>query len=127
MSMDKMYQENILEHYRHPQLFGKLPHATSAGSVTNPLCGDEMEVFLKVEKGMVKEASFVGKGCAISTAAASMLLPNLPGKSLANAQKLCSKDVLDLLAIEVGPTRMKCALLVLDCVRKAITQEEEKR
>jgi len=119
MVSDKLYQDNILEHYREPHHRGSLVRANATGQVTNPLCGDEMQVKLRIEDGKIMEVAFTGQGCAISTAAASMLLDTLPGKTVVDIEKLCSRDVLDLLGIEISPTRMKCALLVLDSVRKA--------
>ena len=125
MNAEKLYQENILDHYRHPHSFGTLEHAGVRGNFINPLCGDELTVELEIADGKVKKAAFTGKGCAISVASASMLLETLPGKSVEDVDKICSRDVLDLLGIDVGPTRIKCAMVVLDCLRRAMSAYEQ--
>lgn len=118
--MNDIYQEEILEHYRHPHNKGKIDHADVVQSEYNPLCGDQLTFFIKIDKGKVAEVKFEGTGCAISQAAASMLTDEIEGMEIAEIQKLQKEDVLKLLGIELGPTRLKCALLSLQGVTNAL-------
>ena len=79
---DDIYREIILDHYRNPRNKGRLPNADVSIHDSNPLCGDEIDIHLKVEEEKVKEIKFEGRGCAISQASASMLTEMIVGKSL---------------------------------------------
>ena len=118
--MDDLYREQILEHYKRPRNFGRLDDFDLEFEDTNPFCGDEQHVFIKLDgEGRVGEVSFEGKGCAISTAATSMLTDELAGKSTDELLLLPKEFVLDLLGIDISATRMKCALLGLKIVKSA--------
>ncbi len=111
------YQEHILEHYREPQNFGELPNPTHRRHEVNPTCGDTFTFTLRVNAaGIIEEVGFSGEGCAISTASASMLSEEIKGKTLAEVQVLQKEFVLELLGIDISPTRMKCALLPLQAI-----------
>jgi nitrogen fixation NifU-like protein len=116
-----MYQDLILDHYRNPRNFGKLERATNTGEAKNLSCGDRLEMTLSVKAGKVTDIRFQGEGCAISQAAASMLTGYAKGKSVKELLTLDPKDVLELLAIELSPVRMKCALLSLETLKKALS------
>jgi nitrogen fixation NifU-like protein len=122
--MDDLYRDYILEHYRRPHNFGVLEGATTTQEGANPLCGDRITLQLKVVDGAVAGVGFTGRGCAISQASASLLTDELRGKTLEQAAQLSRQDVLDLLGIEISPARLKCALLSLDTLHRALGQAE---
>ena len=116
--MDDFYKENILDHYRDPRNAGTLENATHTHEEHNPLCGDVIRIDLHVgENEIIDEIRFNGKGCAISQASASMLTEMIEGKTLAEAKQIGKEEILDALGIEIGPARMKCALLSLKVLK----------
>lgn len=119
--MDDLYREVIIERYKSPQYRGELdPHDISFED-ENPLCGDHLRIDLRVnEAGVVTEAAFSGHGCAISQASADLLLETVIGKPLDEVKQLSKQDVLDLLGIELGPVRLKCALLSLKVLKGGV-------
>ena len=118
--MDDLYREQILEHYKRPHNFGRLDDYDLEFEDSNPFCGDEQHVFIRLDhEGKVSEVGFEGKGCAISTAATSMLTDELEGMSREDLLRLPKDFVLDLLGIDISATRIKCALLGLKVVKGA--------
>ena len=122
--MDDIYREEILEHYRHPQNYGKIKNPDIARADSNPLCGDTQEIMIKLDGEKIKGISFTGKGCAISLASASILTEHLKGKRINDIQKMAREDLLDLLKLELTPTRIKCAMLPLITIKKGIIEYE---
>ena len=119
--MDDLYREVIVEHYKNPGHRGKLDPADIKFEDENPLCGDHLEIDLRVDKDdIVREAVFSGHGCAISQASADLLLESIIGKSVDEVKKLNKDDVLELLGIELGPVRLKCALLSLKVLKAGV-------
>ena len=119
--MDDLYRDEILEHYRNPHNFGTLEQPTTVKEGANPLCGDRITLMLGIDDdGNVQDVAFTGRGCAISQASASMLTDEIKGKPLTEIARLGQQDVLDNLAIEISPARMKCAMLSLDTLRSAV-------
>ena len=119
--MDDLYREVIIEHYKNPSYRGKLdPHDLSFED-SNPLCGDHIQIDLRVdEQGFVRDARFDGHGCAISQASADLLLESVIGKSLDEIKGLKKENILELLGIELGPVRLKCALLSLKVLKAGV-------
>lgn len=119
--MDDLYREIIIERYKTPQYRGQLdPHDISFED-ENPLCGDQIRIDLRVdEAGKVTEAAFSGHGCAISQASADLLLESVIGRHIDEVKQLTKQDVLDLIGIELGPVRLKCALLSLKVLKGGV-------
>ena len=119
-AMDELYREQILEHYKHPHNFGRIEDPDIEFEDNNPFCGDEQHVTIRLDDDdRVTEVKFEGKGCAISTAATSMLTDELVGLTKDELVTLPKEKVLDLLGIDISATRMKCALLGLKVVKGA--------
>ncbi len=119
MSTD-IYAEEIVAHYEHPHNKGKLDGADAQFHDFNPLCGDDLTIYLKIIDGKIVDAHFDGTGCAISVGSASMLTDLIKGKSIKELEKMGVADVVDMLGIEPGPARLKCATLSLKAAQKAL-------
>lgn len=118
---EEMYQEIILDHYRHPQNYGSVSGANASASDVNPLCGDAVSMTLKINGDKIHEIKFSGAGCAISQAAASMLTESVKGKNLDKVRELSRNDVVEMLGgIQLGHVRIKCAVLPLKVLKTAV-------
>ena len=122
MSSADIYKELILDYYRNPRNFGHLDKFDISAHDTNPLCGDEVDMQVKVGDGnKIEEIRFFGKGCAISLASASMLTELAKGKELGWVKELSKEDVLKMLGNpELGPSRIKCALLGMKVLKVGV-------
>jgi nitrogen fixation NifU-like protein len=117
--MDDFYRDEILEHYTHPHHYGTLEEPDISHQENNPLCGDRIrfDIQLDGDGQTVKDVRFSSVGCAISKASASMLSDMLVGRTLEEIKAMTKEDVLDELGIDLGPVRLKCALLPLKVVK----------
>lgn len=140
-SLNQLYQEVILDHYRRPRNKGILEGATHTITMNNPLCGDVIELMLVVTDNRIDEARFEGRGCSISQASASMLTGRVAGKSLEEAVELSARftrllhgdetlldddalgDLRTLAGVSKFPVRIKCALLGWNCLEELSGQE----
>lgn len=109
----EMYKENVLDHYKNPHNKLEMIEYAFKHKEHNPLCGDEVTLYLKVDDGTISDVSFTGNGCAISQASISLLTDKLLGLCLDDAKQLTHEDVLEMLGIPISPVRMRCALLSL--------------
>ena len=131
MSMDDLYRQDILDHSSNPRNFGTLDHPDISAEDSNPLCGDKIRMDLRVRDGTIEDVRFTGIGCSISRAAASMLTEEIKGKTLEEVKHIGRDEVLEMLGIELGPVRLKCALLALKTLKVGVygiqswTAEEE--
>lgn len=139
-----LYQEVILDHHKKPRNFQRLEHANRQADGYNPLCGDKLSVFMHVENGILKDIGFIGTGCAISTASASMMTESLKGKTESEAKAIFERfhllvtnhsdplpdpSTLGKLAVFSGvreyPVRVKCATLAWHTMRAALEGSRE--
>lgn len=140
MDLRELYQEVIIDHNRNPRNHRVIDHATSEALGFNPLCGDKLTVYLDVSEGVIRDVSFMGCGCAISQASASLMTEALNGKTIEKAHELFERfhhmltsdeeipafDV-DKLAVLAGvrlfPVRVKCATLAWHTLEAALKKE----
>ena len=134
MQVTDLYREEILDHYQNPHNFGKVDGSDAHSRQTNPLCGDDIAIWVKFNNNgksagvnisppqgwTVRDIGFVGKGCAICMAGASMLTDFAKGKSKIELTKFSENDMLELLGIEVSETRKKCVMLSLAVLKDCL-------
>lgn len=119
--MDSIYRENILEHSKHPQNKGHLDPYDYSFEDTNPLCGDEIHIEVRVnDEGIVTDIAFDGQGCAISQASASMLTEIVQGMSVDEIKSMPKEELLDEVGIDLSPARQKCALLGYNVLKASL-------
>ena len=108
-----MYRQQILDHYKNPRNYGELEGADIEHVGENPMCGDTIKMFLELadDEDTIQHVSFIGDGCAISQASASMLSEELRGTSLSAVREMDRDDVIDMLGVDLSPMRIKCAVL----------------
>ena len=119
---DQMYREVILDHYKNPRGHGVLEDADAEAEGQNPLCGDEVSIFVAFgEDGeTIDEVKFSGRGCAISQAVTSMLMEMVTGRTATEIAELPKEDLLEEVGIPLTPVRLKCALLGLGVLKVAL-------
>ncbi|MEZ0332846.1 MAG: Fe-S cluster assembly sulfur transfer protein SufU [Gemmatimonadales bacterium] len=140
-TMDELYQNVILEHNRSPRNYRVMEDASGRGEGNNPLCGDQIAVWLKIQDGIIQDASFQGSGCAISKASASLMTAAIKGKSREEALRLFDRfhalvtgrpptdatETLGKLAVFSGvsafPIRVKCATLSWHAMKEAMATQ----
>lgn len=120
-----LYKDIILDHYHSPHNEGILKKPDADVKVVNSVCGDTIRVTLHCSEGTIHDVKFSGQGCAVSIASASMLTDAIKGRSVKTAEKLTKDDVLQLLSIKLTPGRLKCALLPLEAIHKALAHVKE--
>lgn len=117
-----LYRDEILEHFRDPQNFGKLSSYDKKSRQHNPLCGDEIELFVKFDENRIYDVGFVGKGCAISISATSILTEYVKEKHKTKLQDFSDEHMIALMGVEVSHGRRKCALLGLSVLRDCLEE-----
>ena len=119
---DQMYREVILDHYKNPRGHGALDHPDAQAEGQNPLCGDEVSIYVAfAEDGeTIEEVKFSGRGCAISQAATSMLTEMVKGRKASEVAILPKEELLEEIGIPLSPVRLKCAILGLGTLKVAL-------
>ncbi|MBT5346664.1 iron-sulfur cluster assembly scaffold protein [bacterium] len=112
--------QNVLDHFKDPENYGVLENYTHSYELKNLSCGDTVHVYLLVEDNIIKNFSFTGEGCAISLASASMLSDEIIGLTIDEFLKIDSNFIKNLVKMDLGPSRLKCATMTLEATRKAI-------
>lgn len=119
-----VYKEHILDHYKNPRNHGEIEDWDAQYTDCNPLCGDEVTIQIKTQNNRIKEIKFKGEGCCISQAATSMLTETVVGKTIREVKQMQDRELLEELGVELAPSRIKCALLGMKALKKAIGGEE---
>ncbi len=117
---DELYREVILDHYKNPRGHGVIEAADAAAEGQNPLCGDEVSIFVSFDGDTIEDVKFRGRGCAISQAATSMLMELIRGRSAQDVAEMSREELLDEVGIPLTPVRLKCALLGLGVLKVAL-------
>lgn len=117
-----IYREKILDHYNNPKTKKRIKDFDCSKREDNPLCGDDIEVFIKLKGNIVSSASFIGDGCAVSIASISMLTEKIKGMRVDDILSLSKEEISQMLNVSLSPSRVKCALLGLKAVKKCLLQ-----
>ncbi len=123
--MSDLYREKILDHYGNPRNEGVMENADISHERENPICGDVVQLDIRVEDGRVTEARFSGQGCVISMASASMFTEEIKGKTISELKQLDDEDIFRMLGVELGPSRYHCGVLPLKVLQEAIADWED--
>ena len=118
--MPALYSDILLDHFRHPRNYGSLDAPDISNEQFNPLCGDRIRIELKFEESIVNEARFKGDGCAISTAAASLLTELILGEDVGQLADFPDARLIAALESDIQPARLQCALLALQALREGL-------
>ena len=124
--MDELYREEFMEIYKNPSNRGSmsLPTITSRG--VNSMCGDELDLYLNVQDGIIVDAKFESVSCSVSIVSASILTEILIGKTIAQAKEITKEELLSLIGVNLSTSRVKCATLALETLKKGIEEYESK-
>ena len=124
--MPALYSDILLDHFRHPRNYGSLAAPDISNEQFNPLCGDRIRIELKLDHSIVNEARFKGDGCAISTAAASLLTELILGADIADLAGISDDRLISALESDIQPARLQCALLPLLALREGLKNHKNK-
>jgi len=124
VSFDDLYRENILDHYKNPRNHGEIADADAYAEGMNPLCGDEVSIFVSfaADGETIADAKFAGRGCAISQASTSMLTELVRGRKARDVLEFEREELLDEVGIPLTPVRLKCAILGLHTLKVALAK-----
>jgi len=119
-----LYREELLDRYKNPQNIGEVFDATNKATLKNPLCGDSLSVSIKTSKeGIITDIKFNGIGCMVSTVSADMLADFVKGKTINEVKSLTENKMIELLGMDLTPSRKRCAILSLGVLKKAINED----
>jgi len=121
-----MYSEKVMEHFQNPRNVGEIENADGVGEIGNPVCGDIMKLYIKVNDNRITDAKFKTFGCGAAIATSSMVTELVKGKTLEEAEKISRNTVAEALD-GLPPVKMHCSNLAADALRKAIEDYRSKR
>ena len=124
--LNTQYSEKVMEHFRNPRNVGEIPDASGIGNVGNPICGDIMRLYIKVENNVIVDAKFKTFGCGAALATSSMITELVKGKTVEDALKISNRAVAEALG-GLPPIKMHCSLLAEQALRSAIEDYMKKR
>ena len=124
--MNEQYSEKVMEHFKNPHNVGEIPDADGIGNVGNPVCGDIMRLYIKVENGRIKDAKFKTFGCAAAIATSSMVTDLVRGKTVEEALQISNKAVASALD-GLPPIKMHCSMLAEEALKSAIEDYLKKK
>ena len=119
---DDIYRQQLMDHYRFPRHQGALAQATHQAHAENPLCGDVIDVYLKVKDDHIQDIGWVSQSCAITTATASIVSEMVQGKTVSEVKNLTLEQVLDKLGTNLTLSRQQCAQVVLSAIHQALNR-----
>ena len=122
---DLNYTEKVMDHFSHPRNVGEIPDASGVGTVGNPICGDVMRMYIKVENGIITDAKFKTFGCGAAVATSSMVTEMVKGKPIEEALKISNKAVAEALG-GLPPVKMHCSVLAEQALRSALADYYKK-
>lgn len=118
--MSTLYREQLMEHYKNPSNKGTLNDSSVDVNMSNPFCGDVVDLKLKIEDEKIVDVSFDGPACAVSVASSSLVTDWIKDKTLEEAKELEKDEVLEMLGVELTTSRVKCATLILEALKEAV-------
>ncbi len=122
MTDEEEKTEILMDHYRSPHNYGRIEEPTAQLLEYNPVCGDAVQMFVKLKGNIVEDVKFIGRGCSISQGSASMVTDLAKGKSVDEIMGITPQFLLDLIGLPLGPSREKCALLPLNTLQKCLSK-----
>ncbi len=123
---EQAYSDKVMDHFLNPRNVGEIPDASGIGSVGNPICGDVMKMFIKVEDGIIIDAKFKTYGCGAAIATSSMVTEMVKGKPIDEALKISNKAVADALG-GLPPVKLHCSVLAEEALKTAIEDYRKKQ
>jgi nitrogen fixation NifU-like protein len=124
--MSGPYSDKVMDHFTHPRNVGEIPDASGIGTVGNPICGDVMKMFLKIENDIITDAKFKTFGCGAAVATSSMVTEMVKGRSIDEALKISNKAVAEALG-GLPPVKMHCSVLAEEALRSALKDYFQKQ
>ena len=121
------YSKKVMNRFLKPKYAGKIKNPDAVGRAGNPMCGDLMEVYLKVDKGVIKKIKFNTFGCGMAIAASDALCELAEGKTVDEAEKITSKDIMKLLGGKIPPIKVHCSILGMETLKNAIKNYKENK
>ena len=121
----QLYSEKVMDHFLHPRNVGEIPDASGIGNVGNPICGDIMRMYLKIENGIIVDAKFKTFGCGAAISTSSMVTEMVKGKNIREALKISNKAVAEALG-GLPPVKLHCSVLAEEALKSAIADYYKK-